>query len=88
MSTFGVVTRPKTDDWLVQSVGALIAVTSVVLLRSAISRQISTDTLIVGAGSAVVLMFVDLLFVSQKIISRIYLGDAALEFIFLAPKDE
>jgi hypothetical protein len=83
MSTFEMVTGPKTDDWLVKTVGALVIVVCVVLFRSVWCRQSAPDTVVIGAGTAGALMMIDLLYASQNIISKIYLADAAVEFIFV-----
>jgi hypothetical protein len=83
IGTFEMVTGPKTDDWLVKTVGVLIIVTSAVLLRAALSGKPSDDTIIIGAGMAAALMFIDLIYVSQNTILAIYLADAVLELIFV-----
>jgi hypothetical protein len=83
MRTFELVTGPKTDDWLVKTVAVLIIVASAVLLRAAISKRPTVDTLIVGAGTSIALMNIDLIYALSGVISVIYLGDAAVELVFL-----
>jgi hypothetical protein len=83
MAAFEAVTGSKTDDWLVKTVGALILVAATVLLRAAFMRTAYMDTFIVGAGSAVVLLTVDVVYACKKIVSPIYLGDAVLEVLFI-----
>ncbi len=79
MRSFEQVTGPKTDHWLVQTVGALIAVTGGVLLVSGLGDGPSDDLKLAAAGSAAALAAVDITFVAQGRISRIYLLDAAAE---------
>jgi hypothetical protein len=83
MSTFEMVTGPKTDDWLVKTVAVLILVSSAVLLRAAVSNKASIDTLIIGAGTSVALLHIDLVYVQKAVISKIYLADAVAELICL-----
>ena len=43
MPSFEAVTGPKTDDWLVKTVGGLIAAIAAVLLWAAFRRAISLE---------------------------------------------
>ena len=83
--SFMAVTGPKTDVWLVHTVGWLVLVIGVALCVAAYRRQQSAEVLIVGIGSAVALAVVDVYFVLENQISAVYLLDAALEvaLIFL-----
>ncbi len=84
METFEKVTGPKTDDWLVKTVGALIAVTGGTLLVSGLGEGPSNDLQLLAAGSAAALTVVDVTYVSRGRISRIYLLDAVAEIVLLA----
>ena len=83
ITTFEVVTGPKTDDWLVQTVGVLISIVAVVIAVAAARKNISFEILLLAIGSAVGLAIVDLVFVAQGIISKVYLLDAIAEFIII-----
>jgi hypothetical protein len=79
LRSFLAVTGPKTDLWLVQTVGSLLAVIGGGLLLSARRREIAVDVRWTAAGSALVLALVDVVFVSRHVIGPIYLADGAVE---------
>jgi hypothetical protein len=83
LKTFYVVTGPKRDGWLVQTVGALIASIGSTLLLGARRKAVSPEVRWLGASSAAALMLVDLVFVARRRISRIYLADAVAELALL-----
>ena len=68
MESFLAVTGQKTDLWLVQTVGALIAVVGAVLLLAAARARVSWEVLALGAGTAVALGAVDVVFVTRDVI--------------------
>lgn len=84
MPSFEAVTGPKTDDWLVHTVGLLLAVVGAVLLAASRRREI--DRLFVGLaiGAALALAGIELVYVVNETISRIYLLDTAIELTFAA----
>ncbi|MGK3988740.1 hypothetical protein WME99_37190 [Sorangium sp. So ce136] len=80
MSTFEKVTGPKTDRWLVKTVGALIAVVGTTLIADARRRPAAPPaSKLLGVGSAIALAAIDVIYASRGRISRIYLVDAAVE---------
>jgi hypothetical protein len=79
LSTFEAVTGPKTDDWLVQTVGVLAAVIGAAILVGVARRPPTRETLTLAILSIVGFVAVDLIFVSLGIIGRIYLVDAAIQ---------
>jgi hypothetical protein len=83
MRTFEAVTGPKTDDWLVQTVGTLAACIGAALLLG--SRRIppNRETLLLSAFSAAAFLGVDVVFVAMGTISTIYLVDAGVQIVFL-----
>ena len=82
--SFEAVTGPKTDFWLVRTVGALIGVTGATMLVAAARQQPAPDTAVLAAGSAAALASVDTIYASGGRISRIYLLDAIAELAFIA----
>jgi hypothetical protein len=81
--SFERVTGPKSDFWLVQTVGLCVA--SIGLgLASAVrrGRPVGQDLRVVAVSSALGLAAVDLVFVSRGRISKVYLLDAAVETVF------
>lgn len=79
IKSFQKVTGPKTDVWLVKTVGALVTVIGGVLGLAGMRRDQSPETPILGAGSAAALAAIDVVYVAQKRISPIYLLDAVAE---------
>lgn len=81
--TFQMVTGPKTDLWLVKTVGALVSVIGVVLILAGIRNQITPEIFALAVGSCLVLSIVDINYVSKKVISKIYLLDAVAEIVLI-----
>lgn len=79
LPSFLAVTGMKTDLWLVQTVGALIAVSGLVFILAATSRRITFEILVLGLGQAFALGFVDIFFVTVGRVPPVYLLDAAAE---------
>ncbi len=79
--TFQLVTGPKSDFWLAQTAGALIAVIGgAVATAAGKERLVDTATIrILAMGAALSLATVDITYVAQRRISSIYLADAAAE---------
>ena len=83
MGTFLRVTGPKTDLWLVKTVGIILAVIGVVLIVAQINAEINTSIIILAIGSALSLALVEVIYVAKRVISPIYLGDAIIELILI-----
>jgi hypothetical protein len=83
MPSFLAVTGPKHDLWLVQTVGAILAVIGVTFCVAGASSVPGAAAYVLAVGSAAALMAVDTVFTAQRIISPIYLLDAAAECVLL-----
>ena len=83
IKSFIAVTGPKTDIWLVKTVGALLIPVSLSMLSSLRDKSL-TPAIILGAGTAISFICIDLYYALSDVISNIYLADAAIEFIFLS----
>lgn len=83
IDTFQMVTGPKTDLWLVRTVGVLIAVIGAVLLAAVWRRRATAEVVLLALASAVSLIGVDVMFVLRQVIDRIYLLDAAAEAVLV-----
>ena len=83
---FESITGPKRDFWLVQTVGALVGVTGASLALAARDGRAVEEASIktLAIGSAVSLAAVDVVFVTRRRISPIYLLDAAAELTLAA----
>jgi 4-amino-4-deoxy-L-arabinose transferase-like glycosyltransferase len=83
LGTFEAVTGPKTDDWLVQTVGVLAGVIGIVLLIGSLRRRPTRETWILSTISAIGFTAVNVTFVMLGVISRIYVVDAAMQIFIL-----
>jgi hypothetical protein len=83
VESFLAVTGPKTDLWLVYTVGALVGVVGAVLLVAARSGRVTPEVALLAAGSALALTAIDVIFVARRVIDPIYLADAAAEVVLL-----
>lgn len=83
LSSFQAVTGPKRDLWLVQTVGALIAVVGASLCAAGTARSLNLANYVLAVGSALALLFVDIIFTASGTIPPIYLLDGAAEFLLL-----
>lgn len=83
MTTFLKVTGPKTDLWLVKTVGIILAVIGIVLILAQVNAEINTSIITLAIGSALSLALVEFIYVAKRVISPIYLGDALIELILI-----
>ena len=84
LRTFERVTGPKTDGWLVKTVGVLVTVIGAVLGLAAQREQPPREVAALGAGSALGLTGIDVTYVARRRIAPIYLLDAAAELALVA----
>ena len=79
LNSFMAVTGPKTDLWLVKTVGVLVTVIGAVLLLAWRRSQVGAEVVLLAAGSALSLAAIDVIYVSNRTIAPIYLLDAVAE---------
>ena len=79
MRSFEAVTGEKTDDWLVKTVGALIAVAGVTMITAGLRRRVTPEIALLAAGSAAALATVDVVYTNKGVIRPVYLLDAVAE---------
>lgn len=84
MPSFEAVTGPKTDKWLVRTVGVLVGVIGGVLISAAVRNKITGEVAALGIGSAAGLGAIDTIYTSNGRIAPVYLVDAAIEAIIVA----
>ncbi|PTY02173.1 hypothetical protein DB347_24955 [Opitutaceae bacterium EW11] len=84
LRSFLAVTGPKTDIWLVRTVGALLAVTGLVLARAAKRKQFPAELVAIAIGQAAVLAAVDFVYAGAGRISPVYLFDGVAEIALIA----
>jgi NADH:ubiquinone oxidoreductase subunit K len=79
LDSFMAVTGPKTDHWLVKTVGILVTVIGAVLLLAWRRGAVPIEVVFLAVGSALSLAAIDVVYVSNGTIAPIYLLDAAAE---------
>lgn len=77
--TFEAVTGPKTDFWLVKTVGVMVAVIGGTLLTAGRRERVTPEIAWLAAGAAAGFVAIDTWYVSRGRIAPVYLADAALE---------
>jgi hypothetical protein len=82
--SFQAVTGPKTDLWLVKTVGVLVAVIGVTLAVGGARRRGGAEMGVLAAGSAAGLAGVDTVYTTKRRIAKIYLLDAVIEALLFA----
>jgi hypothetical protein len=83
MRTFESVTGPKTDKWLVKTVGVLVAAIGASLLLSARRRRVPPEVRFLAMASAAGLTAIDVAYVARGRIAPVYLLDALGELALL-----
>lgn len=83
IKSFMAVTGPKRDVWLVKTVGALLIPIATCLVTVLLLGTDYRPAIVLGALAALAFIIIDVYYVSKKVIARIYLADAAVEFVFL-----
>lgn len=82
--TFMRVTGPKTDIWLVKTVGVIVLAIGVVLLLAGARRAVTPEIYLLAVTSAGGLAGIDVYYVAKRTIDRIYLADAVAEIALIA----
>ena len=83
IESFQWVTGRKTDFWLVNTAGILLTVIGSGLLLAATRDKVTPPLMLIGAASAAGLIAIELVYVLQRVISRVYLLDSLIEAGFL-----
>jgi hypothetical protein len=83
--SFERVTGGKTDFWLAQTVGIVVAAVGLGLAQAAAgSRRVQPELRTIASATAAGLALVDLVFVVRRRVSPVYLLDAAAEGALIA----
>jgi hypothetical protein len=83
MRSFLAVTGPKTDLWLVKTVGVVVGVIGIVLLVAAARGRVTPELALLAVGSAAGLAAVDVVYVTKRVIDKVYLLDALAEVVLI-----
>lgn len=84
LDTFESITGPKKDHALVITEGWLLAVIGTVLLVAAVRRRVGLEMFVLGIGTGLALLILDVVFVIKGAIPFVYLLDAVAEMLLLA----
>ncbi|MFC4060124.1 hypothetical protein ACFOWE_17605 [Planomonospora corallina] len=79
LPSFEKVSGPKEDDWLVRTVGGLLAGIGWSQLRGAATAEGRVHARRVGVATAATLAVIDVVYVARRRIRPVYLLDAAVE---------
>lgn len=83
IASFLRVTGPKTDIWLIKTVGTSMIVSGFVLMLSGYRRRVSLEMAVLGVGNALALVIIEVVYVSIGTISPIYFLDGVIEILFV-----
>ncbi len=83
LQSFLKVTGPKTDLWLVKTLGVLISVIGAVLGMAGAQRSVTRELALLGGGSAAGLTAIEVIYVARGRISPVYVLDAVAEVALL-----
>jgi ABC-type Fe3+-siderophore transport system permease subunit len=78
-NSFQLVTGFKTDFWLAQTVGSLLAVSGAVMLHAAKAHRVTPEIIGLSAGQAFALALMDVYAVFQPSATPVYLLDVFVE---------
>jgi hypothetical protein len=81
---FEAITGPKSEWWLVQTLGGVVFVLGAGFASAAARRRVTPEIRGLAIGSAVALAASDVWFVSRGRIAPVYLADAAVEAALVA----
>ena len=73
----------EVDPWQLRLIGMLLAVIGAALLAGVYRGYLTPEMVILGAGSAFVLLVTHVVAVAQQRVSSVYIIDAAVESVFL-----
>jgi hypothetical protein len=81
---FEAVTGPKTEWWLVQTVGVVVTVVGGALIGAATNDRVTPEIVGTAAGCAAGLAAIDVVYVARGRIAPAYLADAAAQVALIA----
>jgi hypothetical protein len=83
ISSFEAITGPKTEVWLVKTVGLLLVIIGFVLIIAAYRGRIRLEMAILGIGSALALIVIEFVYVTTGVISPVYLLDSIIQILLV-----
>jgi hypothetical protein len=83
MASFEAVSGPKTDDWLVKTVGVLVTIIGSVLIYAGLRAQIGLPIGLLAIASAAGLAGIDFFYAMRGVIWPIYMLDGVGEVVLI-----
>jgi hypothetical protein len=83
IESFQKVTGPKTDLWLVKTVGLMLMGIGGGLIFAGVRQQFDPALVFIAIASAAALLAVEVVYVYKGVISPVYALDAAAEAVFI-----
>jgi hypothetical protein len=84
MKSFEMVTGPKRDKWLVNTVGVLVIGSAIIFLLSSRKVNPPEEIIYLAILNAAALAMIDVYYVVKKVIRPVYLADAVVEIGIIA----
>lgn len=82
--SFQLITGPKTDLWLVKTVGVIITAIGTGLIQAGWNNEVTPAVAVIAVASAAGLAGIDILYAAKKkVISPVYLLDAVAEIALI-----
>jgi hypothetical protein len=81
--SFMALTGPKTDIWLVRTVGLLVTAIGLTVACAAAQHSFTSPIVILAISSSLALFCIDNIYVFKGVIARIYLLDAVAQAILI-----
>jgi hypothetical protein len=81
--SFMAVTGPKTDLWLVKTVGAITIAIACVLLFAYATQEMNHTIKLLPILSAAAFTIIDIYYPLKGVISKVYLIDSAIQILFI-----
>jgi hypothetical protein len=81
--TFMKVTGPKTDLWLVKTVGLLVLASGSAMLVAYARNTRSPEILTLAIGQAIFFLLIDVIYALKGLIWKTYLIDAAVQIVLI-----
>ncbi len=83
VTSFMEVSGYKTDIWLVKTVGVLILCIGLTQIRELVLKDYSTNIAFLSVTAAIGLFAIDVYYVFNQVIDKIYLADAAVQLLLI-----
>ena len=81
--SFLAVTGPKTDLWLVRTVGVLVSAIGLAIAVAAWRGSFGAEIIMLAIAAAAGLTGIDVVYVARRVIAPIYLIDVVPQFVLI-----